>query len=131
MKYKTHPKYIYWIEAIGFTAIIALSWANELIGLPGIIFGGPVTTNWHAAIIETCIALLVLSAVHLMTRKILKRLYYLEEFLRVCSWCRKIGYNGTWVPIEEYFGREFATKTSHSICPECDIKLREKERPLP
>jgi hypothetical protein len=127
MKYKTHPTYIYWIEAIGFSAIIALSWANELIGFPGMIFGGPVTPNWREAIMETVIALLVWSAVLLMTRKILKRLYYLEEFLRICAWCHKIGYNGQWVPIEEYFGREFATKTSHSICPECAKMLREKE----
>jgi hypothetical protein len=125
MKYKKHLEYIYFVEAIGFSALIALSWANELIGLPGIIFGGPITPNWREALIETFIVLLVCLAMHLMTRKILKRLYYLEEFLRVCAWCRKIGYNDEWIPIEEYFSREFATRTSHGICPECSAKFYE------
>jgi hypothetical protein len=130
MKYKKLPENIYSIEAIGFFAIITLSWANEIIGLPGIIFGGPVTPNWREAIIETFIALLVWSAVHVMTRKTLKRLYYLEEFLRVCAWCRKIGYNNEWIPIEEYFSREYATKTSHGVCPECAKKLCEEKTPV-
>jgi hypothetical protein len=129
MKYKKRPEYIYWIEAIGFSAIIALSWANELIGLPGIIFGGPVTPNWREAVIETFIALLVWSAVHLMTRKILKRLHYLEEFLRVCAWCHKIAYNDEWISIEDYFSQEFDKETSHGICPECAKKLIESKSP--
>lgn len=119
MKYKTRPEYIYWVEAAGFCAIIALSWANELIGLPGIVFGGPVTPNWREAALETAIALLVWSAVHVVTRQTLRRLHYLEEFLRVCAWCHKIGHDDEWIPLEEYFGRKFATKTTHGICPEC------------
>ena len=129
MKYKKRHEYIYWIEATGFSATITLSWVNELFGLPGIIFGGPVTPNWHEAVIETFIALLVWSAVYLMTRKMIKRLHYLEEFLRLCAWCRKIGYNDEWISIEEYFVREFAIETSHGICPECVKKLTERKSP--
>jgi hypothetical protein len=120
MKQERRPAYIYWIEAIGFGAIIALSWLNELSGLPGIIFGEPAMPNWHEAVMETLIALLVWLAVYWRTRKVLKR--YLEEFLRVCAWCRKIGYNQEWIPLEEYFHRELATTTSHGICPDCAKK---------
>jgi len=52
----------------------------------------------------------------------LKRLHQLEEFLLVCSWCRKVGHEGKWLTMEEYFGSKFATETSHGICPECAKK---------
>lgn len=117
------PSRIYEIEALGFLAMIALSWANELIGLPGILFGGPVTLNWHEATLETIVAALVWLMVFLMTRKVLKRLRYLEEFLRVCAWCHKVGHQNEWMPIEDYFGRHLDTRTTHGICPTCARKL--------
>ena len=51
--------------------------------------------------------------------RLLKRLHHLEEFLLVCSWCRRVGDQGEWLTTEEYFGSKFATHTSHGICPEC------------
>jgi hypothetical protein len=123
MKNSDYANRIYWIEAIGFSMIIALAWANESIGLPGIIWGGPEAPNWHEAVLETCITSLVWLAVHIVTRKLMTRLRYLEEFLRVCAWCRKIGFKSEWIPMEEYFDRHLATKTSHGICPECARKL--------
>jgi len=123
MKNGNSPNKIYVIEAIGFSATIALSWANELIGLPAIIFGGPVTLNWHEAVLETATASLVWLLVYVATRRLMKRLRYLEEFMRVCAWCHKIGYGDEWVPIEEYFARHLDTKTSHGICPACAQKV--------
>jgi hypothetical protein len=43
----------------------------------------------------------------------------LEGFLRVCAWCRKIGHEDEWLPLEEYFDRHLDTKTTHAICPGC------------
>ena len=62
--------------------------------------------------------------VHLTTKRLLKRLHYLEEFMHVCSWCRKVGHEGQWLTTEEYFGSKFATQTSHGICEECARKTR-------
>jgi hypothetical protein len=123
MKNSDYPAKIYGIEAIGFSAIIALSWADELIGLPGVIWGGPASSNWREAALETFVTLLVWLSVHIVTRKLMTRLRYLEEFLIVCAWCRKIGHKNEWIPIEEYFARHLDTKTSHGICPECARKL--------
>jgi hypothetical protein len=63
--------------------------------------------------------------VHLATRRLLKRLHYLEEFLRVCSWCHKVCHEGEWLTMEKYFNSKFATQTSHGMCPECLQKEKE------
>ena len=47
-----------------------------------------------------------------------------EEFLLLCSWCRKIGHQGHWHTTEQYFGKRFDTATSHGICPACAEEQR-------
>jgi hypothetical protein len=64
--------------------------------------------------------------VHLTTKRLLKRLHYLEEFLLVCSWCRKVGHEGEWLTMEGYFGSKFATETSHGICSERAKKAKDR-----
>jgi hypothetical protein len=59
------------------------------------------------------------------TRRILDRIRYLEKFMRVCAWCRRIDYQGRWMPLEEFMQQGFDTPTTHGICKEC--LSREKE----
>jgi hypothetical protein len=125
MKRKLNTNLILSIEAVGFLSIITLSWLDELAGLPQLFFGSASTVNWHEALMETAVALLAWFVVHLLTKRLLKRLHYLEEYLRVCAWCRKIGSDEEWLPLEEYFDRHFATKTSHGMCPDCTKKFME------
>ena len=80
---------ILWIEAFGFSLIIGLSWLVEAIRLPHFVFGEPFIPNWRRAILRTIVLVLIWTWVHLMTRRLLKRLHYLEEFLRVCAWCEQ------------------------------------------
>jgi hypothetical protein len=131
MKNRKSADTILWIEAMGFLAIITLSWLDELVNLPRRLFGAPLPVNWPEAVIETTVVLLAWLVVHRVTTRLLKRLHYLEEFFRVCAWCRKIDAEGEWVPLEEYFSRTFATKTSHGMCPECARQLEAKLRDLP
>jgi hypothetical protein len=53
------------------------------------------------------------------TRRILERVKYLEGFLKVCAWCRRIDHKGSWMPLEEFMKQGFDTPTSHGICQEC------------
>lgn len=105
--------------AIGFLAIIALCWLVELLQLPHRLFDEAPHFNWFRVLFRTAIILSIWAWVHFTTKRLLERLHRLEEFLLVCAWCRKLGYQGKWVAMEEYFGSKFDTKTSHSICPEC------------
>jgi len=111
-------------EAIGFSAIIVLSWATEVFHFPSLLFDEPHSFNWHRAALRSVVVLAIWIWVHLATKRLLKRLHHLEEFLRICSWCRKIGYDEGWLTMEEYFGSKFDTQTSHGICPECAKKAR-------
>lgn len=110
---------ILWYQAISFLLIIALSWMDELLSLPSRLFGGVQHSDWHEGAMESFVALAVWLPLFLGTRRILARLYYLEDFIRVCAWCRKIGDGDRWIPLEEYLAKGFDIRTSHGICPEC------------
>jgi len=113
------PQRILWYENIGFLAIIILSWANELLDLPHYVFGGVTRVNWRESAMETFLVLIVWVSVHVVTRKLLARLYYLESSLRMCAWCRKVAHEDEWLPMEQYFERGFSVRTSHGMCPDC------------
>ena len=117
---------ILWVEAIAFSLIIALSWLTELFRFPHLLFGEQFDPNWKRAVLRTVVVLVIWLWVHLATRQLLKRLHYLEEFLRVCSWCRKVCYEGEWIEMEKYLKSKFATKTSHGVCPACLQKTKEE-----
>ena len=126
---KVKWNFILWNEAFGFSLMIVLSWLTEAMHIPRLIFGEPFTPNWHRAILRTVIILLIWGWVHLVTRRLLKRLHHLEEFLRICGWCRKVCHDDEWLTMEKYFNSKFATKTSHGMCPECLQKKREELTP--
>ena len=111
-------------EAVGFSLIIVLSWVTKFFHVPHLLFNEPVAFNWHRAVLRTLVVLAIWIWVHVATKRLLKRLHHLEEFLHVCSWCRKVGHEGQWLTMEEYFGSKFATETSHGICEECAKKTR-------
>ena len=110
---------ILWIEALGFSIIITLSWVTELVRLPHLIYGEPFEANWKRALLRTIVISLVWLWVHVTTKRLLKRLHYLEGFLRVCGWCRKVGHDDEWLTMEKYFSSRFDTRTTHGMCPEC------------
>ena len=119
-----HPDSILRNEAIGFSVIITLSWLTEFLHLPHLLFDEAAAVNWHRALLRTVVVLGVWVWVHIGTKRLLKRLHHLEEFLLICSWCRKVGHEGEWLTMEEYFGSKFSTETSHGICEECAKKTR-------
>jgi len=110
---------ILWVETFGFSLLIALSWLVEVLRIPHYIFGEPFTPNWHRAILRTIVVSLIWAWVYFLTRRLLKRLHQLEEFLRICSWCRRVCSDDEWLGMEQYFNSRFATRTSHGMCPDC------------
>ena len=119
---------ILWIESFGFSLLIALSRLTEAARLPHVIYGEAFTVNYNRAMIRSLVILLVWSWVHKATKRLLKRLHYLEEFLRICSWCRRVDHEGKWLELEMYFSSKFDTTTTHGMCPDClQKKLKEIE----
>jgi len=110
---------IVWYELTGFGAILAISWVNELAGLSRMLFGGGYAPHWQDAAGESVIIIAVAIPTILSSYRLSKRLHYLEGLLRVCAWCRKIGQDDQWVPIEKFVQDRLNTETSHGICPNC------------
>jgi hypothetical protein len=111
--------HILWNETFGFSLLVVLSWLSELLRIPHYLFGEPFEPNWHRALLRTVVILLVWGWVHLITKRILKRLHYLEEFVRVCGWCRKVCYQNQWLPMEKYLNTKYDMHTTHGMCPDC------------
>jgi hypothetical protein len=57
--------------------------------------------------------------------RLVQRLQKLEEMLRVCAWCRKIGFRNKWLKVEEYFDEGFHIHTTHGMCPDCLRKVQQ------
>ena len=108
--------------------MIAMSWLTELLRIPHYLFGQPFTPNWQRAALRTFVVLFIWLWVYLVTKRLLQRLHYLEEILRVCGWCRRVRHDDKWMTMEEYFSTQLATRTSHDICPEClEKQLKEMD----
>ena len=122
MKRQKRRDSILWVEAAGFSFIIALVWLAEFIKLPHLLFGEPPVVIWHRALLRSLVVMAIWGWVFIITRRLLKRLHHLEEFLRICSWCRKVCYDDQWLELEGYFSSKFATRTSHGMCPACMAK---------
>ena len=114
---------ILWYQGLGFLAIVILSWLDELVSLPALLFGGPTSGSWRESATESLVIVAVWVLAYVWTRRLLRRLVYLEDFLRVCAWCRKVNDAEEWISFEHYFDRNLGTKSSHGICPECLAKV--------
>lgn len=107
-------------QSLGFLAVIALGFLDEIVRLPALIFADASPT-WELRR-STVTMLLILGVwflVSVSTRRIVERLQYLEKFLRVCSWCHHIHHRGEWITMEQFLHRGFDTPTTHGICPRC------------
>jgi hypothetical protein len=123
MTRRIKSRWILWYQALGFLLLIMMSWLDELLNLPYRLFPGPGHSNWREAAMETLMILAVWTVAFILTRRLLARLHYLEEFLKVCAWCRRIGKGDDWFSMEQFFDKSFSVKTSHGICPDCAKKM--------
>jgi hypothetical protein len=118
--------WVLWYVSLGFVLMILLSWLDELTGLSYLVFGGePHVSDWRDAAMQTLLIIVVWVIVFLVTRRLVTHLHYLEGFLRVCAWCRKVGYQDKWLPLEKFFAEGFHVGTTHGMCPDCFKRMQE------
>lgn len=107
-------------QNIGFLTIIALGYLDDLLRLPLLVFSDhPFVQIYRRSTLEMLLVLTVWFLVSTSTRRILDRIRYLEKFMRVCAWCRRIEYQGKWMLWEDFIKQGFDTPTSHGICRDC------------
>lgn len=112
-------------QSIGFLAVIALGFLDELIRLSALVFGEqPFTWQFRKSTLGMLLVLGIWFLVNMATRRILDRLRYLEKFMRVCAWCHHIHHKGNWIALEDFLQQGFDTPTTHGICPKCLAEQR-------
>jgi len=126
VKTETYISKILWYQSIGFSIIIVFSWIAELLEVSGKLGANDTGFNWREGVLENVLVLAIAVPMMLLTKKLLSRLHYLEGFLRVCAWCKKVEDGGEWIPIETFFKERFQTESSHGICPDCLEITRQK-----
>lgn len=125
---KSHLTRIVSYQNLGFLAVILICYLDELLKLPSLIFSGhPFDFAYRRPTLEMLLFLAIWLLVAKSTRRLLKRVWQLENFLRVCAWCRRIDYKGEWMKLEDFMEQGFDTPTTHGICPEC---LRQSKEAL-
>jgi hypothetical protein len=120
---------VYWQKALlwqslGFLIVLVLTWSDAMFDLAHVILGLPhrdVDINRTAITTVVIVFLWMLSGYKIY--QVVSRLSYLESFLHVCAWCRKIEYNNQWLSLESHFTQKTGGKVSHGICPECSKKV--------
>jgi len=126
---------IYWQKAllwqgVGFLIIIVLTWSDALFDLAHAIFGRPhQSPDLNRTAITTVVILLLWIISSYKVYMVVSRLSYLESFLHVCVWCRKIEHEHNWLSLEEHFSRKTGRMASHGICPECSKKMLREVQP--
>ena len=107
-------------QNLGFLAILAICYLDDLLKLPtGILSEHPLAFVFSRSMLDIVLVLAVWFLVSRSTGRILDRISYLERFMRVCAWCRRIHFKGEWMPLEEFMRQSFDTPTTHGICTEC------------
>ena len=127
MKFLKGGSRVLWYESIGFVVLIVLSWTDEFEGLAQFTFGGgPQARDWRDSALQTLVIIYVWAIVWGLTKRLTERSHSLGKFLRLCAWCRKVGHNGRWMKLEEYFREDFDVPTSHGMCQECLKRIQEE-----
>lgn len=58
----------------------------------------------------------------LQLREAMASVSVLSGLLPICAWCRRIGHEGEWKPLEQYI-QSHGAHLSHGICPDCEQRL--------
>jgi hypothetical protein len=107
-------------EALGFCAVIVLLWVNELVDLPHLVFRTEATPmNWVECLVESIAVAFLGFLVFVSSDMLLSRIRYLEGFLPVCRYCRKIRVGDEWMSFESYVKEYEEDASTHGLCPEC------------
>ncbi len=107
-------------ELVGFGLVMFTLWADEIFDIPHNLFGAEATPiNWVESVFETALVFVLCIFIVLLSLRFLRRIKYLEGFLPVCSFCKRIRVGTDWIPIEKYIEDHSEAEFSHGLCPEC------------
>lgn len=108
----------YQLAAYGFLLFFIVG--DEVFDLPHNIFGFPATPiNWAEAFMEGLYVIVLGAFSVYLSLRLLRKIKFLEGFLPICSYCKKIRKENEWEPLEKYMSEHSEALLSHGLCPEC------------
>jgi hypothetical protein len=124
MKLSARSMTIIIAEVLMFIAMLIVLWLDEFIDIPYQLFGDPPTPFRLAEfIIETVTCTIMGLVLIIGTVLLLRKNERIEQFLRVCAWCRKVWLDDSWIPMEQYLEKKHTLQSTHGICSECLLKV--------
>jgi len=109
---------------MGFLIVVVLTWSEALFNLAHVLLGfEDRALDLNRTVMITVVILLLWIFSAYKVYRVVSRLSYLESFLHVCAWCRKIEHNDQWLSLEAHFKEKTGRAASHGICPECSKKI--------
>lgn len=111
---------IYW-ELLGFLLAALLLWLDELFDFPYHLLGAPATPiNWRESILESVSVMILAAVVVTMTYRALRRIRYLEEFMRICPSCKRVFSGGVWISMDQYLAEQTEVRMLRGLCSYCE-----------
>ncbi|HKP96994.1 MAG TPA: hypothetical protein VJ385_14685 [Fibrobacteria bacterium] len=114
-----------WIEALCFALLVAFISFDDEVLIPRVVSASfPYSPQAVAGALDSIgVVLLFLLALYIQL-KVLNKIKLLEGMMSVCANCKRIQ-DGVdhWSPIEEYIQKRSHADFSHTICPDCGVKL--------
>jgi hypothetical protein len=113
-------------HGLGFTTLLVLTWCDSMFDLMHYLLGYPPrTADMGEIVIKSGVIVLLWMGSAYKLYLIVSRLSYLENFLRVCAWCRRIQHQNMWLSLEEHFQQRTGATVSHGICPKCAERFKQ------
>lgn len=107
-------------ELLGFCLLLLFNWTDEILDLSYRIWNAPATPINYIELVQESVIIVSLGAfVMYRTARYLRRINYLEGFIRMCSHCRKVELDGRWISLEELVDIQTDSKFTHGICKDC------------
>ncbi len=110
--------------AATFVTCIALIGVDEYLDIPHRLLGaGANPFRMEEFLVECGTITLAALAVILPTAILIRKEKRLENFVRICAWCKKVSLDGRWVSLETYIKTKENADSTHGICEECSARL--------
>src|SRR4051812_22858998 len=121
-KFKSH---VLWIEGFSFLLLILFMWFDDEYLIPKIISENvPLSAKTIAGLLDSIWVLCLFIFALTIQIKNLRQIKVLEGILPVCAHCKKIrDEHQEWNQIEEYIHKRTHVDFTHTICPDCGLKL--------
>lgn len=105
---------------------LSMTLINELVDIPHYLLGDA-PTLFQQRLGELYIELFVFAIILIMEILIIiyfyNRIKILEGFIPICANCKKIRAQNKWEQIESYIAKHSLAQFTHSICPDCNLKI--------